>query len=177
MLKKTVLVLLTTSFILTTISCQRTSETSQQNITKQQIAEDAIKNWMISGQNYPHYKPIVFGDLTPRYEKSASTTLNLSILIAQEEDKSDKERNAPRLDSLKNELNKQKGYLLGYIIPHKFQEKNIAGETLSQELLFFLDTALRVASALSPESFDYILDEEVFYRLDSIFVEETIPLE
>ncbi|MDD2197140.1 MAG: hypothetical protein PHE03_05250 [Bacteroidales bacterium] len=176
MLKKTVFVLLTTSFIFTAISCQRTSETSQQNITKQQIAEDAIKNWMISGTDYPHYKPIVFGDLTPRYEKSAST-LNLSILIAEEEDKSDKERNAPRLDSLKNELNKQKGYLLGYIIPHKFQEKNIAGETLSQELLFFLDTALRVASALSPESFDYILNEEVFFRLDSIFVEETIPLE
>lgn len=175
MLKKTTFALLATTLMFI-VSCQRVAETSNKNITKQQIAEDAIKNWMISGQEYPHYKPIVFGDLTPRYEKSAST-LNLSILIGEEEDKSDEERNVQRLDSLRNELNKHTGYLLGYIIPHKFQEKNIAGETLTQELLFFLDTALRIASAISPESFDYILDEKVFFRLDSAFVEETISLE
>lgn len=175
-LKKTSFVLLAITLMLTTISCHRDAETINKIITKQQIAEDAIKKWMISSKDYPHYKPIVFGDLTPRYEKSAST-LQLSILIGEEEAKPNKERNTLRLDSLKNELNKYKGYLLGYIIPHKFQEKNIAGETLSQELLFFLDTTLTVASALSPESFDYILDEKVFFRLDSILVEETIPLE
>jgi len=158
-------------------SCQREKDQAKKPITKQQIAEDAIKTWMINSKEYPHYKPIVFGDLTPRYEKS-SRTLQLSIEIGDEEAKTQAEQNEQRLDSLKNELNKYQGDLLGYIIPHKFQEKNIAGETLSRELLFFLDTTLRVASALSPESFDYILDEKVFFRLDSVFEEDTIiPLE
>jgi hypothetical protein len=45
----------------------------------------------------------------------------------------------------------------------------MAGETINRELLFFLDTTLKVASALPPESFDYILDEKVFFRPDSDF--------
>jgi hypothetical protein len=65
-------------------------------------------------------------------------------------------------------MEQNKGTLLGYIIPHKFEETNIAGETFNRELLFFVDTSFKVASALTPESFDYILDERVFFKPDTI---------
>jgi hypothetical protein len=142
--------------------------------TKQEIAEDAIKSWMLTSKEYPHYKPVVFGDLAPRYEKS-NRTLLLTIQIAEEEILSQANGDKQKLDSLKNEIEKYKGDLLGYLIPHKFTEKNLAGETLTKELLFFLDTTLRIASVLSPESFDFIMDERVFFRLDSIQQEK--PLE
>lgn len=136
--------------------------------TKQEIAEDNIKTWMIKSNEYPHYKPIVFGDLNPHYYKS-SKTLHLSIEIADEVEASKLSANKHTLDSLYTEISKYKGDFLGYLIPHKFQETNIAGETINLELLFFLDTTLRITSALPPESFDYILDERVFFRPDSVF--------
>ena len=136
--------------------------------TKQEIAEDTIKIWMIRSNEYPHYKPIVFGDLTPHYYKSSST-LQLSIQIADEIEASNLSEDKHTLDSLYAEIAKYKGDFLGYLIPHKFQETNIAGETINCELLFFLDTTLRITSALPPESFDYILDERVFFRPDSAF--------
>ncbi len=135
---------------------------------KQEIAEDAIKTWMIKSNEYPHYKPIVFGDLTPRYHKT-SQTLQLSIQIADELEASKISGDKHKLDSLNAEIAKYKGDLMGYLIPHKFQETNIAGETINRELLFFMDSSLRVASALPPESFDFILDERVFFRPDSAF--------
>lgn len=134
--------------------------------TKQQKAEDAVKSWMQNSKEYPYYKPVVFGDLSPRYEKT-DRTIQLSIQITEEEALSQELGNTQKLDSLKNLLEQNKGNLLGYIIPHKFQETNLAGETLNRELLFFLDTSFRVASALTPESFDFILDEKVFFRPDS----------
>jgi hypothetical protein len=150
------------------------TEGSSHEYTKQERAEDAIKSWMLSSKEYPHYKPVVFGDITARYEKS-NRTLLLSIQIAEEEELSKATGDKQRLDSLKNEIEKYRGDLLGYLIPHKFTEKNLAGETLTKELLFFLDTALRVASVLSPESFDYIMDERVFFRPDTVRPEQ--PLE
>jgi hypothetical protein len=137
-------------------------------VAKQEMAEEAVKAWMIKSNEYPHYKPVVFGDLTPRYERS-SRTLQLAIEIANEEALTATADNKHKLDSLKAEIAKYKADMLGYLLPHKFQEQNMAGEIINRELLFFLDTSLRVASALPPESFDYILDEKVFFRPDIDF--------
>jgi hypothetical protein len=149
------------------ISCKSPNKSDTKPIqTKQEKAEDAIRTWIQKSNEYPHYKPIVFGELTPRYQRS-DRTLNLSIQISEEEEAIKKSGNRQRLDSLKLELEKHKADMLGYLLPHKFQEKNMAGEKITRELLFFLDTSLRVASALTPESFDHILDEKVFFKLDS----------
>jgi hypothetical protein len=163
-------ILFLTAFTLILFGCNGVEKQVQQNkiVDKQEIAEEAVKTWMIQSNEYPHYKPVVFGDLTPRYERS-SRTLQLTIEIANEEAISKTNGNKQRLDSLKSEIAKYRNDLLGYLLPHKFQELNMAGETINRELLFFLDTTLKVASALPPESFDYILDEKVFFRPDSDF--------
>ncbi|MFP4555694.1 MAG: hypothetical protein ACLFNU_02380 [Bacteroidales bacterium] len=145
--------------------CKSQKSDKDQTLTKQHKAEDAIKEWMLKSNEFPHYKPIVFGDLTPRYERS-SRTLQLSTQISEEEARSKETGDTEELDSLRAIMERSKGNLLGYILPHKFQETNLAGETLNQELLFFLDTSLRVASVMEPESFDHILDENVFFELD-----------
>ena len=131
---------------------------------KQEIAEEAIKAWMIRTNEYPHYKPVVFGELSPRYIRN-SETLPLLVAIMNE----DSLQTKLQVDSLKLELERIEGGLLGYLLVHKFQDVNIAGETLNHELLFFLDTSLRVASALPPESFDQILDERIFFRPEEDF--------
>lgn len=166
--KHSILFLAVFTFIL--FGCNGGGEQVQQDkiVDKQEIAEEAVKTWMIQSNEYPHYKPVVFGDLTPRYERS-SRTLQLTIEIANEEAISNASGDKQRLDSLKSEIAKYRKDLLGYLLPHKFQELNMAGETINRELLFFLDTTLSVASALPPESFDYILDEKVFFRPDSDF--------
>jgi hypothetical protein len=159
------------------VSCKgpKTKE-DEHTFTKQEIAEEAIRSWMLNSNEHPHYKPVVFGDITPRYEKS-NRTLQLSIQISEEQARSITTGNTEKLDSLMTEIEKYRGDLLGYLIPHKFAEKNLAGETLTKELLFFLDTALRVASVLSPESFDYIMDEKVFFRLDTLVNEKATSKE
>jgi hypothetical protein len=155
-------------FAISLTACKKQQKTESGFVpTKQQIAEDAIKAWMINSKEYPHYRAVVFGDLTPRYLRT-NRTLQLTIQISEEEIHSQQTGNTQRLDSLKAIMERHKGDMLGYIIAHKFQEINIAGETINRELLFFLDTSLRIASVLNPESFDYILDEKVFFRLDSV---------
>jgi hypothetical protein len=150
------------------VSCKGPKTKENEHVfSKQEIAEEAIRSWMHNSKEHNHYKPVVFGDITPRYEKS-NRTLQLSIQISEEEVRSITTGNPKKLDSLKNEIEKYRGDLLGYLIAHKFSERNLAGETLNKELLFFLDTALRVASVLSPESFDFIMDEKVFFRLDTL---------
>jgi hypothetical protein len=151
-------------------SCTNNNEKSQEENfvpTPQQQAEDAIKTWMFNNPEYSQYKPIVFGDLTPRFDRN-SRTLQLSIQIGEEEAVSKETGEKDRLDSLKRIMYKNKSDMLGFIILHKFQEINLAGEIEVKERLFFLDTAFRVATVLTPESFDYILNERVFYRLDTI---------
>ena len=133
--------------------------------TKQQRAEDAIKSWMLKSKEHPFYKPIVFGDITPRYERT-NRSFQLNALVEEELVRSPE--GSAKLDSLKNLQNENQGNLLGYIIIHKYSTTNMAGETFNNESLFFLDTAFRVASVLNPESFDMILNERPFYRLDSI---------
>ncbi|HOP05352.1 MAG TPA: hypothetical protein PL017_13120 [Tenuifilaceae bacterium] len=146
-------------------SCKEVKKEGCFTPTKQQRAEDAIKNWMLKSNDHPHYAPVVFGDVTPRFEQT-NRSFQLSMLIAEEE--SLNPDGSAKLDSLKMLQNENPGNLLGYIVLHKYTTKNIAGETISNENLFFLDTAFRVASVLNPESFDMILNEKTFYRLDSV---------
>ncbi len=168
-MKPKAIVLVILSLLVVSIVCCKSPKKQGETFTqsKQQKAEDAIKNWMLNSKDYPHYKPIVFGDVAPRYEKT-NRTLQLSIQIGEEEERSKETGNTQKLDSLLTIMEQHKGELLGYIIAHKFQETNLAGEKINRELLFFIDTSFRVASALTPESFDFILDEKVFFRLDSV---------
>jgi hypothetical protein len=164
--KKSFLVILCLLIISGLFSCKGPKQDSNEfTPTKQQKAEDAIKSWMFENNEYPHYKPIVFGDINARYERS-DRTLQLMTMIEQEEALSKEEGNTEKLDSLKTLLNSNLGELLGYIMLHKFQSADLAGEPLEMECLFFLDTTFRVASVLSPESFDLILTEKVFFRID-----------
>jgi len=140
-------------------------EESKFTPTKQQKAEDAIKGWMFENNEYPHYKPIVFGDINARYEKS-DRTLQIMTMIDEAEAEGKESGNTERVDSLRKILDKNLGNLLGYILLHKFQSINLAGEIVTIEYLFFLDSTFRVASVLSPESFDMIMTEKVFYQLD-----------
>lgn len=148
-----------------TISCYQDSGQSKSITSKQGKAEDAIRAWMQSSNEYPKYKPIVFGELTPRYHQS-SITVSLVHLLEMEKAKEKGEASPKLIDSLELEIEKHQKILLGYLLPHRYEKTNIAGEVFQEELLFFLDTSLRVASALSPESFDFILDEKVFFQLD-----------
>ena len=151
--------------LLSAFSCKEVKKEESFTPTKQQRAEDAIKNWMLKSNEYPYYTPIVFGDVTPRFERT-DRAFQLSMLVAEE--LSQNPDGSARLDSLKKLQNENPGDLLGYIILHKYTTKNIAGEVINNENLFFLDTTFRVASVLNPESFDMILNEKPFYRLDSV---------
>jgi hypothetical protein len=158
--------LIVSLMILAVVSCKGPQKPEEGFVpTKQQKAEDAIKSWMLKSNEYPYYKPIVFGELTPRYERT-DRVFQISMLVQEEMAKSPE--GSARLDSLKNLQNQDQGNLLGYIILHKYSTKNMAGEIINNENLFFLDSSFRVASVLNPESFDMILNEKPFYKLDSI---------
>lgn len=162
---KLLLLFLALSLLALTSGCHQDSSQSKSIISNQGKAEDAIKAWMQSSNEYPKYKPIVFGELTPRYQQS-SITLPLVHRLEMEKAKEKSEINQRLIDSLEIEIERHQVVLLGYLLPHRYEKTNIAGEIFQEELLFFLDTSLRVASALSPESFDFILDERVFFQLD-----------
>lgn len=146
-------------------SCKSTTTDQPAKLNNQQKAEDAINSWMLENVEYPHYRPIVFGDLTARYERT-NKSFQLATQIYEQEIIIKETGDTRQLDSLKRVLESNKGNLLGYIMLHKFQTTNLAGEVQTIERLFFLDSTLCVASELSPESFDLIMTEKVFYRID-----------
>ena len=148
------------------VGCNHTKRENENPLKeKQEIAEEAITSWIINTNEYLDYKPVVFGEISARYVRNSHT---LPLLLALYNAK-DLGQDKSKVDSLSRQLASIEGSLLGYLLVHKFQDVNIAGETISHELLFFLDTNLHVASALPPESFDHILDERVFFRPDSDF--------
>lgn len=129
-------------------------------------ASESITNWMTDNPDeYPMYKSLAFGELTPRYERT-DRTLQLNDLI--ENEKSKEVVNQKKLDSLLNLLESNKGLLMGYTILHKYQITNVAGETIENECLFFLDSTFRIASILNPDSYDLILDPKIIFRPDSV---------
>jgi len=128
------------------------------------LAKESIAYWVENNADeYPYYKLVEFGDVTPRYLRT-DRTIQLNDLIAQEQAKAEVDQK--KLDSLNNLLESNKGLLMGYTIIHKYQTTNLAGEVLNNELLFFLDSTFRVASILDPEAFDLSLDPKSLFEFE-----------
>ncbi len=152
--------------LLALASCtQRAKDEQQSKNTKQEIAVTAIEEWMQGNTDYEGYKPIEFGEINPRFERTARS-MQLASLI--EEELALNPDGSEKLDSLKNIQQSNMGNLMGYIVLHKYETSNISGEKFVNESLFFLDTAFRVATVLNPEAFDQILIERHVFRLDSV---------
>jgi hypothetical protein len=147
-------------------SCnQKPKDEQQSKNTKQDLAVSAIEKWMQGNTDYEGYKPIEFGEINPRFERTARS-MQLESLIYEEIALNP--NGSEKLDSLKNIQQNNMGNLMGYIILHKYETSNIAGEKFANESLFFLDTVFRVATVLNPEAFDQILIERHVFRLDSV---------
>lgn len=144
-------------------SCSKSSKPDQKTPTDK--AKENINGWMMSKTSeYPSYKSIGFGELTPRYQKS-NRTYQLYNLIEQEKAKSTPNKNT--IDSLENLLNSNKGEFLGYTITHKYYIKSIAGETIENENLFFLDSLFRIITILNADAYDQIMDEKLIFRQEA----------
>ena len=148
------------------ISSCTVSEKKEITSTPQSKAEESILSWMdYNKEEYPKYKPLGFGEVTARFERT-DRTIQLNDLI--EVEKAKPNASQQKLDSLKDLLAKNKGLFLGYIIKHKYETTSIAGEVFKDEKLFFLDTSFRVLTILNPDAFDMILDEKLIFRPDSV---------
>ncbi|HZJ74276.1 MAG TPA: hypothetical protein VFC87_05685 [Perlabentimonas sp.] len=164
MLKNNIVIIFVVFFFI--VGCKVSQKEVEKPLKeKQEIAEEAITAWIINTNEYLYYKPVVFGELSARYVRNNQTLPLLAELTSVVDSLQDE----VKADSLRRELKRIEGGLLGYLLVHRFEDVNIAGETIYHELLFFLDTGLHVASALPPESFDHILDERVFFRPESDF--------
>ncbi len=161
-MKKTLAILL---IFIGSWACKQTPKSENEKVDKQKFAINAIEKWMLENSEYPSYKPIQFGDLNPRYERTPRS-IQLEGLI--ESELAQHPQGSEKLDSLRNLQTKNMGNLLGYILLHKYETTSNAGEKKVNESLFFLDTALRIATVLNPEAFDQILIERHVFRLDSI---------
>ena len=132
------------------------------NASPSDKAKESINGWMASKTNdYPNYKSVRFGELTPRYQRN-SRTYQLYNLI--EEEKAKSIPNQQTVDSLQRLLNSNKGEFLGYTIIHYYQTKSVAGEIIENENLFFLDSLFRIITILNADAYDQIMDEKLIFR-------------
>ncbi|HPD94668.1 MAG TPA: hypothetical protein PLA24_02140 [Tenuifilaceae bacterium] len=158
MLKRIITINLTCICAIVLLSCGHNS----QNNSPEEKVKTNITNWIKSRPSeYNEYQPINFGPLTARYRKD-SRTIQLYSLLEDEKNKTNP--NQDIIDSLQNLLKKTPGTLLGYTITHKYQTKNVAGETITSENLFFLDSLYRIVTILNEDAYDQIMDEELFFR-------------
>ncbi len=165
-LKTNLIVLLGLPILMLLISCETKIEKKPANISLQEKAKVSISNWVRKHPNeYKKYKPISFEDFTTRYERTEMTNY-LSDRIEMEQAK--KVKNKHVIDSLKTLLEKNKGLLMGYTIIHKYQTKTSEREVVKHEELVFLDSMFRVATILSPDAYDMILDQKIIFLPDSI---------
>ncbi|MGD9977805.1 MAG: hypothetical protein AB7S54_07710 [Bacteroidales bacterium] len=151
---------LITVVMFASLSCSKTGK--KEIMTPADKAKESINTWMVSNKaEYPDYKSIEFGALTPRYQRT-SRAYQLSNLMEQE--KAKPTPNQGTLDSLDRLLNSNKGEFLGYTITHKYQTKTLAGEMLESENLFFLDSLFRIITILNADAYDQIMDEKLIFR-------------
>lgn len=154
------LLVLATISLAIIVACNKTSKKEEKSSTEK--ATESINGWMVSKTNeYPNYKAIEYGELTPRYQES-NRTYQLYNLI--EEEKSKQNPNTNTIDSLENLLNSNKGEFLGYTMIHKYQTKSVAGELIENENLFFLDSLFRIITILNADAYDQIMDEKLIFR-------------
>lgn len=168
--KKLLLILFGLPILAFQLSCSNASSVADKKPVSiallQEKAKVSINSWVRKHpEDFVKYKPIAFEDFTARYERTELTHY-LSDRI--EEEKAKSAINQHRLDSLKALLDKNKGILMGYTIVHKYQTKNLAGEVLKHEDLVFLDTTFHVATILSPDAYDMILDLKLIFKQDSL---------
>lgn len=158
-MKRNILVLLASALIGLS-ACNTSSKKSE--ATPSDKAKESIDKWMGSKPSeYPNYKPVDFGELTPRYQRS-NKTYHLYNLI--EEEKAKANPSQERLDSLSDLLDQNKGEFLGYTILHKYLIKNNTGEIIENENLFFLDSVFRIITILNADAYDQIMNEKLIFR-------------
>ena len=154
------------SLLIVQLSCSNAPKKKVDNSTLQEKAKVSINSWVRKHpEEYKKYKPISFDDFTARYER---TELTHYLTDRIEEEQAKPVINKHVLDSLKSLLENNKGLLMGYTIIHKYHTKNVAGEIIKHEELVFLDTTFRVATILSPDAYDMILDQKIIFRPDSL---------
>jgi len=145
------------------VSCRQVKPDNEKSAADK--AKENVVSWMSSMQSeYPDYHSVEFGELTPRYNKN-NITFHLYNLVEQERSKLSPSKKV--IDSLENLLKENPGELLGYSITHKYNVKDISGETRQVESLLLLDTLLRVITVLDADAYDQIMDEELFFRPES----------
>ncbi len=145
------------------ISC-KSNKTGEQSPSDK--AQENIRAWLASKPiDYPGYNPVAFGELTSRYQQS-NRTFQLNNLI--EAEKSKPQPNPTSIDSLENLLKMNKGEFLGYTILHKYTTQSVAGETVENENLFFLDSLFRIITILNADAYDQIMDEKLIFRQESV---------
>lgn len=149
------------------LSCKNAAEKKPTDISVlQEKAKVSINNWVRKHpEEFVKYKPIAFEGFTARYER---TELTHYLSDKVEEELAKPVINKHRVDSLKTLLEKNKGILMGYTILHKYHTKNIAGEVIKHEDLVFLDTTFHVATILSPDAYDMIMDLKLIFKPDSL---------
>ncbi len=146
------------------ISCNKSSKNDKKSNTEK--AKESINGWMINKTSeYPNYKSVEFGELTPRFQKS-NRTYQLYNLIEEEKSKATPNQNT--IDSLETLLNSNMGEFLGYTMIHKYNTKSIAGEVIENENLFFLDSLFRIITILNADAYDQIMDEKLIFRQEMI---------
>jgi len=142
------------------LSCK--SETKKEPMDSTQKALVTIQKWVENhSSDYPHYTPMEFGALTPRYKFNSRTH---QILSSLEEEKTKDTPNWRLIDSLQLLLDENKTDLLGYTIVHRFTTKALNGEVSEEEKIFFLDTLYRMVTVLNADSWDLIMDKELFFN-------------
>ena len=149
------------------LSCNKVAERKPADISVlQEKAKVSVNNWVRKHPDeFIKYKPISFEGFTARYERTEMTSY---LSDKMEEELAKPKINQHRIDSLKILLEKNKGILMGYTILHKYQTKTIAGEVVKHEDLVFLDSTFHVATILSPDAYDMIMDLKLIFRPDSL---------
>lgn len=165
--KKVLTLLIGLPILVFLLSCNKTVEKKPVDISVlQEKAKVSINNWVRKHpEEFAKYKPISFEGFTARYERTEMTSY-LSDKV--EEEMAKPSVNQQRIDSLKILLEKNKGILMGYTILHKYQTKSVTGEIIKHEDLVFLDSTFHVATILSPDAYDMIMDFKLIFRPDSL---------
>ncbi len=149
--------------VLAMVSCQ--GEPKKQEETPDEKVQKIITSWIENRKaEYPSYSPIEFGKLTPRYRFNSRTH---KIMTTLDEELEKEHPNKALVDSLQRLLNENKSDLLGYTIVHRFTTEALNGVKTEEEKLFFLDSLYRIVTVLNADSWDLIMDKELFFNPES----------
>src|SRR5690554_3310250 len=113
MLKNNIVIIFVVFFFI--VGCKVSQKEVEKPLKeKQEIAEEAITAWIINTNEYLYYKPVVFGELSARYVRNNQTLPLLAELTSVVDSLQDE----VKADSLRRELKRIEGGLLGYLLVH-----------------------------------------------------------